>query len=94
MNARQKAKHYKKLYLQTLSSYVTPNIIVEHKHIQTVRCEKIYSAALIEIDDGNVAIQSCMESLAESLRPYTNIVMKRISDDVYKVITEVEVVER
>lgn len=80
MNARQKAKKYKKMYedfLKCKKSLIQPvKYEVNQCKIDTLRCERFYPEALIAQEDSNslrkVIIKDIAQTLANSLDKYIN----------------------
>jgi hypothetical protein len=69
MNARQKAKKYKKLYEKLLNQSIKPKI--EQHKIDTLRFEKFYPEKLIAKENSNtlqeIAINDITQGLAQAL---------------------------
>lgn len=53
MNARQKAKRYKRMYKELLNRPVVPKIIMEQHKVDTLRFKRYYPEALLKLEDKN-----------------------------------------
>lgn len=97
MNARQKAKKYKRMYEALLNSPVKFN--VEQYKIDTLRCEKFYPAAPIVLGDSNyvrkIVVKDIAESLASNLDKYIDYFTEFCQyTNQYRFYGEIKVVSR
>lgn len=94
MNARQKAKRFKRLY-EELSKQPLPVIFKEPHHIDTLRYEKIYT----RVDALNVTQEIIANDiklgLAKGLNKYIYCQIDYIPEtDLYRICGELKVVDR
>ena len=97
MNARQKAKKYKRMYEELLHQPVRFN--VEQHKIDTLRFERFYPAELIMHEDNSylheVVVKDIAQNLASSLDKYIDYYTEfcpRINK--YRFYGEIKVVDR
>jgi len=93
MNARQKAKKFKRMYEELLKQPVT--IKVEQHKIDTLRFERRYPKALV-MSNYNSYFQHCMaKDLAEKLDKYIDYHMEFCPHtNEYRFVGEIKVVEK
>lgn len=97
MNARQKAKYYKRKYELLLKSPVQFN--VEHHKIDTLRFERFYPEALIVHGNSDylreIVAKDIAQGLASSLDKYVDYRTEFCPHiNKYRVLGEIKVVDR
>ncbi len=97
MNARQKAKKYKRMYEALLKSPV--KFKVEQHKIDTLRFERFYPEAVIAQEDSSylreVMVKNIAESLASSLDKYIDYNIEFCPHiNKYRFYGEIKVVDR
>lgn len=97
MNARQKAKYYKRKYEMLLKQPVRFN--VEHHKIDTLRFERFYPDALIVQKNSDylreIVVKDIAQGLASSLDKYIDYRIEFCPHiDKYRLLGEIRVVDR
>ena len=78
MNARQKAKYWKKRYKELISSPIKTNVLYAVPGTETLRCDKIISNELYNMAYDNPVLQrkifgDVISGLAEQAKPFVEI---------------------
>ena len=97
MNARQKAKKYKRMYEKLLNSPV--QFKVEQHKIDTLRVERSYPGHVIMQDNSNdlqeLIVSDIAHDLASNLVKYVNYRIEHLPEqNRYRFIGEIKVVDR
>lgn len=67
MNARQKAKYYKRKYEETKKEKIVPKVIVSKYHVDTLKAARLCPKSLIENNGENIDIDIVTRALAQNL---------------------------
>lgn len=77
MNARQKAKYYKRKYEETKNKAIPVKCIVTRYNVDTLKAERLYPKDLIENNDenieGNIFTRALAQDLASQMDKYITI---------------------
>ena len=82
MNARQKAKYWKKRYKELMAKPIKPNIVYSEHKIETLRCDRIISDEIYNMAYDNPELQrkifgDVISGLAEQAKPFVEISVEK-----------------
>lgn len=82
MNARQKAKYWKKRYIELTAKPIKPNIVYSEHKIETLRYDKIISDEIYKMGLDNPELQKkifcdVMNELAEQAKSFVDLSVEK-----------------
>lgn len=82
MNARQKAKYWKKRYEELMAKPIKPNIVYSEHKIETLRYDKIISEEIYKMGLDNYELQKkifcdVMNELAEQAKSFVDLSVEK-----------------